>query len=122
MERGKANNSFQTDKLLNADMLSAIEEDGSLLLSQKSKAPNTYTSLLGYCSCNSQIKEYANTIRLKCLDYRGMQHIQLAKIKQLEKEVVNLKDALAVEDKSKVKYMKISSGFEIEIARLAAIN
>jgi len=51
-----------------------------------------------------------------------MQHIQLAKIKQLEKELINLKDALAVEDKSKVKFMKISSGFEIEIARLTAIN
>jgi hypothetical protein len=46
----------------------------------------------------------------------------LTRIKQLEKELVTLKDALAMEDKIKVKYMKISSGFEIEIARLTAIN
>jgi hypothetical protein len=51
-----------------------------------------------------------------------MQSIQLARIKQLEKEVVTLKNALAIEEKSRVKFMKISSGFDIEIARLTAIN
>jgi hypothetical protein len=32
MEKGKANNSFR-DGMLNAEMLSAIEEDGSIMLS-----------------------------------------------------------------------------------------